>query len=136
MKIFVCVEDNGGMMFGGRRVSRDRVLINDVIRDCRNRRLRIHPYSVLLFKDADVAPTVSESFLDDAARGDCCFVENASLAPYADRIDELVIYRWNRRYPSDKKLDVTPAMLGLKLSETVEFVGSSHEKITKETYVK
>lgn len=136
MKVFVCVDDSGGMMFGGRRVSRDRVLIDDVAKDCRNRRLRIHPYSALLFKDADASPTVSEDFLDAAERGDCCFVENVPLAPHAHRIDELVIYRWNRRYPSDRKLDVTPASLGFKLLETVEFAGSSHEKITKETYVK
>ena len=32
MKVIVCVDDNNGMMFNNRRQSRDRILIEDVVK--------------------------------------------------------------------------------------------------------
>jgi hypothetical protein len=55
-----------------------------------------------------------------------------ALLPVADRIEELVIYHWNRKYPADFKLDL-PYKKWKKQSKE-EFAGFSHEKITKEIY--
>lgn len=135
MKVIVCVDDNNGMMFNNRRQSRDRILINDVIKNVIGGNLLMTPYSELLFKDSDIdAFFLSEYILDEADSEDYCFIENKALLPYSDRIDELIIYRWNRTYPSDMYLDVDPAALSMKLVSTTEFAGSSHEKITKELY--
>ena len=69
-----------------------------------------------------------------AGKGGFAFIETPPLAPYKAKIDTLVIYKWNRHYPSDKKLDIAPRDMGMRLVKTYDFVGSSHEKITKEVY--
>lgn len=137
MKIIVCVDDNNGMMFNNRRQSRDRILIKDVVDNLDGGNLLMAPYSEALFADSGVdAFFLSEYVLDEAEPEDYCFIENKALLPYSNKIDELIIYRWNRRYPADMYLDIDPTALSMKLVSTTEFVGSSHEKITKELYKK
>lgn len=137
MKIIVCVDDNNGMMFNNRRQSRDRTLIEDVVTTVVGGNLLVTPYSKTLFENFNVAAFfLSEDILEEAKPEDFCFIENKSLLPYSDRIDELIIYHWNRTYPADMHLDIDPEALSLKLISTVEFAGSSHEKITKELYKK
>ena len=135
MKVIVCVDDNNGMMFNNRRQSRDRVLIGDLLNTAKEGRLYIAPYSNILFQNITTL-IESETLLDEAGSNDYCFIENKTLLPYSDRIDELIIYRWNRTYPADMHLDIDPEALSLKLVSTIEFAGSSHEKITKELYKK
>ena len=135
MKVIVCVDDNNGMMFNNRRQSRDRVLIEDLLNTIKEGCLYITPYSKILFQDI-TALIETETLLEEAGADDYCFVENKTLLPYSDRIDELIIYRWNRTYPADMHLDIRPEALSLKLVSTTEFAGSSHEKITKELYKK
>ena len=132
MRVAVCVDDAFGMLFFGKRQSRDRVLIQHLIERAEGRVL-ISPFSRLLFEQYPQV-TVSDTPLDEAQGNDLCFIENLPLAPYEDKIDVLYVYHWNRSYPSDKRLDID--LTGWRLRETEEFVGSSHEKITKETYVK
>lgn len=137
MKVIVCVDDNNGMMFNNRRQSRDRILIDDVVKNVVGGNLLMTPYSEILFKDSDIESFfLSEYILEEADPEDYCFIENKALLPYSDRIDELIIYRWNRTYPADMHLDIDPEALSLKLVSTTEFAGSSHEKITKELYKK
>ncbi len=135
MKVIVCVDDNNGMMFNNRRQSRDRILIEDVLSSIKGGRLFIAPYSKILFEHSDTH-IESELLLDKATPDDYCFIENKALLPYSDKIDELIIYRWNRKYPADMYLDIDPEALSMKLESTTEFAGSSHEKITKELYKK
>ena len=137
MKIIVCVDDNNGMMFNKRRQSRDRVLIQDIIANLDGSNLLIAPYSEKVFEDSDIdAFFISDFILDEAEQDDFCFIENIALKKYASKINELIIYRWNRKYPADTYLDIDPTSLGMKLITTTEFVGSSHDKITKELYRK
>ena len=49
MKVFICIDKDGGMMFNHRRQSRDRTVVEDVIRHISDRRLYICPYSKELF---------------------------------------------------------------------------------------
>lgn len=77
---------------------------------------------------------VEEDFLSKAGTGEFCFVENADISAYLDQIEEICLYKWNRDYPADTYF---PVDLGVwKCVETVEFAGSSHEKITREKYVR
>ncbi len=124
------------MLFNNRRVSRDSVLIQDMIRDIDGDKLYISPFSEKLLADYGIRLKISDKFLDRAGKNDFCFVENAHLAPYLKEICELTVYRWNRHYPSDFTLDIDPIESGFSLTATAEFVGSSHEKITKEVYTK
>ena len=136
MKVIVCLEDKGGMMFNHRRQSRDRVLSADVLAQCRGARLCISPYSMLLFEGGEADILCDESFLELAGEGDYCFVEDRALAPYADRIGEVIVYKWNRRYPTDVFFDIDPESLGFRRVSMTEFEGSSHEKITKEIFAR
>ena len=63
-----------------------------------------------------------------------CLVENKSLFNYENKINTLVIYKWNRLYPSDLYFDIDLKNNSWQLINSEDFVGSSHEKITKETY--
>ena len=65
-------------------------------------------------------------------RNDFCFVENQPLLPYEAQIQEVICYRWNRRYPSDVKLDLS--LEGWNVMEETEFAGKSHERITRTVY--
>ncbi|MBQ8559289.1 MAG: hypothetical protein IJ439_04825 [Tyzzerella sp.] len=128
MKVIVCVDDNLGMLFNKRRQSRDAKVIEDIFK--MTERLWIHPFSDKLFLDHDGRVVVDEEFLGKAGRGEFCFVENQQLAPYSDKIEQIILYKWNRKYPSDFKLDVN--LKDWELIERIEFEGSSHEKITRE----
>ena len=62
---------------------------------------------------------------------------NKNAATYTfDSISELIIYRWNRNYPHDFDFDINITESNFKIASTDEFRGSSHEKITKEVYLK
>ena len=54
MKVIVCVDDNNGMMFNNRRQSRDRILIEDVVKNVIGGNLLMAPYSEPLFKDSNI----------------------------------------------------------------------------------
>lgn len=131
MKVAVCVDDAQGMTFFGKRQSSDRVLIEEFITSNSGRRVYITPFSARIFQNY---PEVIQSAtaLDDAGDTDVCFIENLRLAPYASKIEELIVYRWNRSYPSDFKLDLDLTQWHLVSSS--EFQGSSHDNITKEIY--
>ena len=136
MRVILCIDDRGGMMFNHRRQSRDREVIKNILDTVREDTLAMAPYSESLFAEGHAALRVEEGFLDQSGKGDWCFVEDRALLPYADRIEEMVLYRWNRRYPFDVKLDLDPTAHGFLLCESVEFGGYSHETITKEIYRK
>ena len=132
MKVIACLDDRCGMMFNNRRQSRDRILIEDVIKDLGKEKIYISPYSQLLFEGMDAKIKVSDNPLE-AAKGDgVCFIEDKHLSEYKGEIDILVIYRWNRHYPCDFYFDLD--INKYKLVESRDFEGSSHEKITKEVY--
>ena len=134
MKVIVCLDDRGGMMFNHRRQSRDRVLIEDVVSSLGGATLRIAPYSAPLFAESGVRAIVSEEFLAEAEEGDVCFVEDRAILPWREKLEGLVLYRWNRHYPADMTCDLAPEKNGLRLISSVDFAGSSHETITKEVY--
>lgn len=52
----------------------------------------------------------------------------------AECVDTLIIYRWNRKYPRDFALALSPFEMGLTLDSIIDFAGSSHERITEETW--
>ncbi len=133
--VAVCVDNEGGMLFFGKRQSRDRVLITELIEWSAGRKIYISPFSKVLFPDEGTA-IIADDPIAECPEGGICFIENIDILPVIDSVGELVIYRWNRLYPSDKKLDIDPVSHGFILKEKTDFVGSSHEKITKEVYRK
>ena len=136
MKIIVCLDDNGGMMFNKRRQSRDRAVIADILKMSAGKRLFISPFSEKLFAESGGEYSVCDSMLVEAAEGELCFVEDKALSALSHRIEEIIIYRWNRKYPADKFFDIDLESCGFGSVSVEEFEGYSHEKITKEIFTK
>lgn len=130
MNVALCIDDDMGMLFNSRRQSRDSELIKDFVATAGENKIFINPYSEILFEEYNV--TVDENMLHTADVNDFCFVEKESILPCSSKINTLIIYKWNRKYPSDFTFEMPS---GFTLKETAEFKGSSHEKITKEIYV-
>ncbi|MDE6952297.1 MAG: hypothetical protein K2P09_00625 [Erysipelotrichales bacterium] len=128
MKVIVCVDDRMGMMFNKRRLSQDYLLIKDVL-TLTNGHVWMNEYSSSLFQKEGI---VDNDFLKKS--DDYCFVENVDIKPYLYKIDELIIYYWNRKYPADMYFDVD--LSEWKMLDHIEFKGNSHEKILRERYVK
>lgn len=133
MNLIVTLDDRDGMMFNHRRQSRDRILNEHILALCGGK-LTVNPYTAQLFADTEAELTVSETPLAVAEANDWCFVEDLPIAPYEEKVGKLVVFRWNRVYPSDRKFDLKFSAWNL-ISQT-EFAGYSHEKITEEVYIR
>ena len=131
MILIYCIDERNGLLFNNRRQSRDRLLIERVM-SFANGKMFINEFSKKLFDGYCV--TVSDEFLEMAKDGDYCFVENAD----ADirKAEKVILYKWNKHYPSDKKFTFDLKKEGFTLVSTDNFKGSSHDKITEEVYVK
>lgn len=129
----VCLDDNKGMLFNKRRQSRDRKVTERVLELAGETRLWIDPFSAKLFGDGlPENITADKEYLQKAGKGEFCFVETAGLKAAEDGLEKLVIFWWNRRYPSDVSLDLELEDWR-KISEQ-DFAGMSHEKITEAVY--
>lgn len=143
MIVMAVVDDNNGMMFNRRRQSKDRILRERMLSLAEGGRLWMNEYSCQQFSEdgsaeagANVKFCVDEEFLKKAGWGEYCFVENIPLIPYEKSIEKIILFKWNRKYPSDLKFDINVGNPPWNLAETREFSGSSHEKITEEVYVR
>lgn len=133
MKLFVCVDDRFGLLFNHRRVSRDVAVINLICQRIGTEKLWMHPYSVPLFPEG-TALQAEESFLERAKPEDFCFLENADIRPYIHRVDELILFRWNRKYPFDFSFPFEECFKGWRKISSEDFPGNSHDIITMEVY--
>ena len=134
LNIIVCVNDKFGISFMGRRVSRDRYVIEDILRTVKDGKLLIHPDSLSLFSDFKDEVTADENYLDMAQSGEYCFVEKSDYEKFSSNIESVIIYKWNRSYSADLFFDTD--ILGDKTPvKTYKFEGHSHKNIIKEVYV-
>ncbi len=128
MKLIVCLDDKNGMMFNKRRQSRDRVLIENMLELCKDEQLYVNEYSAKLFPENSVKICEKP---EDIEKG-YFFAEN--IFPNEENYEEIIVYKWNRVYPADVYFNND--LKNWKLTEAVDFEGSSHEKITREIYVR
>lgn len=131
MQMILCLDDNNGMSFGGKRQSRDRVVVEKILELTAGGKIWMNGYSAGIFSGYENAIMVRETFLEDLHRGEFCFVENTDIACYFSEVSKLYIFRWNRRYPADVKIQL-PA--NFTKTHTEDFPGNSHDKITLEVY--
>lgn len=129
MKLIVCLDDKNGMMFNKRRQSRDKILIENLLEYCKGKKLYINEFSAKLFPENSVI--ISADPPKDAENG-YCFAENFFVNE--EIVEEIVVYKWNRVYPADTYFNIS--LQNWNLSESMDFEGSSHEKITREIYVR
>ena len=93
MNVIACVDNNMGVAFNNRRQSRDRCLINQILSEITGN-LMIESYSTALFPADRVS--VKNDILKETKAGEWCFSEKRSLKGYEDRIEKLMLCRWNR----------------------------------------
>lgn len=135
MKIIVCLDDRNGMMFNRRRQSQDRMVREDIMR--LSLPIVMNAYSYKMFeKDAFAETIIVNDELPVLKEACYQFIEDLDVKPYENQITEIIVYSWNRNYPSDLKwtIDLTDKQWQ-KISET-EFKGSSHDSITKKVYIR
>lgn len=128
MTLICCVDDALGLAFASRRQSRDSAVCRDIAALAAAAPVSMLPYSAALFKGLDI------NIVPQETEAEFCFLELSSPASVAGKADRLVLYRWNRRYPADVYFDVP--LSGWLLAESKEFQGSSHEKISREVYIR
>lgn len=134
MTLVCCVDDIMGMAFFGRRQSRDSHLYEDLVKEADGKLINMLQRSAPLFANTDAHIAASEAPWEAAAEDEFCFIEFSSPSVFEEKAEKIILYRWNRRYQSDVKFDIDLSKWK-KLSE-IEFPGSSHEKITKEVYIR
>lgn len=126
--LILTVDDNMGISFNKRMCSRDskvneqiqNISINRTLYDSPNPRLGEH----------------IEIWIDSLKNNKdgvyySCYEDPSLLMEY---FDEVILFKWNRLYPSDVKF--TSDLSGFTLDDVEEFVGTSHENITKERYIR
>lgn len=135
MKVIAAVDNRYGMLFNHRRVSSDRELSGRILRMAEGARLWMNSYSAKLFPEGAPGLCVDEAYLELAGSGEYCLVEDRSIGAYRDRLEEVILCKWNRDYPSDFRLDFIPEEQKMRRIASEEFRGDSHENITMERWV-
>lgn len=128
MTLYVCLDDKNGMLFNKRRQSRDGAVLEDICASVSGV-LTIDAFSEKLIAAAGIPYVVGEP-----EPGVQFFLENRKASELLPMAEKIVIYRWNRVYPADLRFDGD--LSGFTRQSTEEFPGKSHEKITKEVYVR
>ena len=132
MNLIICLDNNGGYSFAGRRQSQDKIQAEKMLELVADGKLFVNEYTAKLFKELPQNLIVCTDPISQAKEDDYCFIENISLQNIV--ANKIIIYRWNRAYPSDKKFP-QELLNGKKLVSTCDFMGNSHEKITQEVYL-
>jgi hypothetical protein len=135
MIILAFVDDNMGTMFNHRRQTKDKSVIERIL-NSEVDKVYVSSYTAKLFNNFPNTEKiiVDDDMLDNASDDDICIVEGQDLTNYIDKIYGLILYKWNKVYPSDTKLGVD--LSEFSLVHTDEFTGYSHENITEELYTK
>ncbi len=131
--VMLTLDDKNGTMFNKRRQSRDIKVIEDMCRKT-DSPIYVTEYTAKLFAGFENRIKISSDPISECPDGCAVFLEGEAVGPHLDIIDALIIYRWNRLYPSDKKLDIDIEAAGFRQTALYDFVGNSHEKISKGTY--
>lgn len=135
MIIIACLDDANGMMFNNRRQSKDRILRDHILREVGTSNLWMNEYTKKQFDDGNGSNLmVDNQFLEKAVEGDFCFIENVDIMPYAEKIEKVMLFKWNRSYPGDFFFPMEFLSSHFVMTSTEDFAGYSHEKITKEVY--
>jgi hypothetical protein len=132
MKIIVCIDDQGGVLFNHRRVSSDQMVIANILEYIGDSKLYVSQYSMKLFSSVKKFNLLTDlSAVEDDS---CVFLEENMPKNGFERVREVIVYHWNRLYPSDVRFPIVQLRKSGRLKSATEFKGNSHEKITREVY--
>lgn len=135
MHLIVCLDERDGMLFNKRRQSKDRLLRQRVLEMTGESLLWMDAYTAGQFEEEAGHIRVSETPLEQAGAGEYCFLEKGDPAACTEKVESVIIYRWDKRYPSDVKFPTDLFTGKWTPVSVVEFPGHSHEVIQEERYV-
>lgn len=133
MIYIVCVDDNFGLSFNGRRQSQDRKLRERILDLSSESVLWLSPYTAKQFTE-NGSFRVDEDCLSKAGKGEFCFAEDSDFS--GENCERIILFKWNRLYPADRYFEFDLKSNGFKKVSSTDFEGYSHEKITEEVYTK
>lgn len=133
MKIIVCLDNHNGYMFNNRRLSSDKHITDNIEKLAKTNRVIVTPYSRKLFSERSNV-IVNNEPLTVASNNDYCFVEDSDINKCLNKITEIIMFKWNRDYPYDKTLSMN--FDNWKLVSHADFAGNSHEKISKDVFLR
>ena len=131
MKLILCTDLNNGMLFNNRRQSKDRLLIQRIYDLIGEKKLWITEFSKDLFEEGKYNLFVIED-VQIIQENDYVFIENYSPKILEDKLNEIILFNWNRNYPADLFFDISLENWNLEVETIIE--GFSHEKIIKKIY--
>lgn len=124
MNYIICIDENNGLSFNNRRLSRDQFMLKDMFNTYKF--ISGTNYSLDLFKEYNL-----ENINNNEEH---YFIEQTMDNFNINNCIKLIIYNWNRSYPSNVKIDIDLTLFNL--IEEISFVGKSHKKITRITYIR
>lgn len=120
------------MTFNNRRQSRDKNIIGDIHKTLgENYLCLLDSYSIPLFENSGVNTVLYGDHTNDVKY---FFAEKTGIKQFEPQLESITVYRWNKVYPADIYIDIDLSCYKKICSE--DFSGNSHDKITKETYIK
>ena len=126
----IALDDRNGYSLFGKRLSKDRKMLEEMTGLLEDGQcLYVSKYSLGIFSE-DLRRQLICSLPETVSDDGMIFFEAADFSSFG--LDRLIVYRWNRHYPSDVKYN--PYLHGWKKSASYDFRGYSHEKITREVY--
>lgn len=132
MNLIVCLDNNYGLLFNNRRLSRDREIIKDIIdNEIKDSKLYIKEYSKELFDIIGVNDNI-EILEKDTTDIEWLFIEDNNFIQ--EKINKIIVYYWNKVYPSDVKFKIDLSLW--KEIESSEIKGYSHDNIIKKEYIR
>lgn len=143
MILIACVDDNLGLSFNNRRLSKDKVLAAHILSRVGERPAWVSAYTAkMLFGDDLARPLnwkLSNIPLRAAIGGEFCFAEDAPsseivYAMQSHNLEGVWLYRWNRSYPGDNFFPLDMSDTRWKKVSESELKGYSHPSITEEIY--
>lgn len=139
MILVVCVDDGMGMMFNKRRQSKDALVRTDMLAMLPpEKKLFVTPYTAKQFLPEEQEKLcvlgADVSARDVLSAEEVFFAEDTDVTGFETATEQVVLYRWNRAYPSDMKF--TFDLSGYELISSEDFVGNSHPEMKKEIYVR
>ena len=133
MYYIFCIDERGGRMFLKRRQSSDRILRERVLALTKEHTLWMSTYSAGQFTEGGTF-LVDDDYTKKAGEHDYCFVEDGEFD--LSKCKGVVLYNWNRHYPTDVTWDIDLTAHGFVLVSQTDFAGSSHDTITETIYRK
>ncbi len=134
MEVIICLDRENGRLFNSRRQSSDRKIREHLFANLGDRKLWVDSYTAKQFEDYKDRIVVDDRFLSHMGSEDVCFLERGEMPP-AENMKRLIVYRWDKIYPSDVSLDEAVYRC-FSYALQGSFSGYSHDKIFWEVYCK